>query len=55
MNKEEFCDAIKQIDIYDKEEYKIRLLGSILVLTGTLCFLYFQVKTKNEVDSVSNI
>lgn len=40
---------------YDKEEYKIRLLGSILVLTGTLCFLYFQLKTKNEVDSVSNI
>ena len=28
MNKEEFCDAIKQIDIYDKEEYN-KLLGKV--------------------------
>lgn len=39
----------------DEEEYAIRLLGSILVFLGTLCFLYFQQKTTEVDDSLSNI
>lgn len=35
--------------------YQIRLLGSILVLAGTLCLFYFQFKTAKPNDSPSNI
>jgi len=39
----------------NEEAYYIRFLGSIFVLIGTLCFLYFQYKTTQDEDTVSNI
>ena len=38
---------------YKNNKYKIRLLGSTLVLLGTICFLYFQVTNKDSTDSLS--
>lgn len=35
--------------------YEVRLLGSIFVLVGTLCFLYFQIKNTEPNDSLSNV
>lgn len=39
----------------DKKEYQIRFLGSILILAGIMCFLYFQLTTVTEEDSLSDI
>ena len=39
---------------YD-EAYAVRVLGSVLVLDGTLCFFYFQSKITVDADSLSNI
>lgn len=39
----------------DDDAYQIRFLGSIFVIVGTLCFLYFQLKTANPTDSLSNV
>ena len=39
---------------YD-EAYAVRVLGSVLVLAGTLCFFYFQSKITVDADSLSNI
>lgn len=39
----------------NNEAYQIRLFGSILILTGTICLLYFQVKTTVVTNSPSNI
>lgn len=35
--------------------YKIRLFGSILILVGTVCLFYFQIKTTVITDSPSNV
>ncbi len=35
--------------------YYIRLFGSILVLTGSICFLYFQIKSTRVTSSPSNV
>lgn len=40
---------------YYNKEYEIRLFGSILILTGSLCLLYFQLKTITIDDLPSNI
>lgn len=40
---------------YCNKEYEIRLFGSILVLVGTLCLLYFQIKTTTIDDLPSNV
>ena len=39
---------------YDSK-YMIRLIGSILVFVGTICFLYFQDSISVETDSLSNV
>ena len=39
---------------YDSK-YMIRLIGSILVFAGTICFLYFQDSISVESDSLSNV
>ena len=44
----------KEYKNYNNQSYEIRLIGSILILVGTLCFLYFQLTT-NQQDSSSNI
>lgn len=40
---------------HDSSEYFVRLFGSILVLSGSICFLYFQIKTGAVTESLSNI
>lgn len=40
---------------YKNKSYEVRFIGSILVLCGTICFLYFQLTTKNQKDSPSNV
>lgn len=40
---------------YNNESYHVRLIGSIFVLTGTICFLYFQLTTTFQTDSPSNV
>ena len=40
---------------YHNKSYEIRLIGSILILTGTICLLYFQLTTIRQNDSPSNI
>lgn len=40
---------------YRNKNYQIRLLGSILILAGTLCLVYFQKNNKTPVDSSSNV
>lgn len=39
----------------EDESLQIRLIGSGLLLLATLCFLYSQILTKEETESVSNI
>lgn len=40
---------------HPNKNYEIRLFGSILVLIGTLCLLYFQLNNSKGVDLPSNI
>lgn len=40
---------------YKNKSYEIRLFGSVLVLLGTLCLLYFQLNTTNNDDLPSNV
>lgn len=40
---------------YKTENYQVRLVGSGLILLGTLCLLYFQLNNTMEVDSTSII
>lgn len=40
---------------FKNKSYEVRFIGSILILAGTICFLYFQLTTKNQQDSPSNI
>ncbi len=39
----------------ENESLRVRFLGSCLLLLATLCFLYSQVETQNETESVSNV
>lgn len=38
----------------DNDSYQVRLIGSIFIITGTICFLYFQLTT-SFTDSPSNV
>lgn len=38
-----------------EDEYKVRLLGSIFILVGSICLLYFQLKTSTVTESPSNV
>lgn len=38
-----------------EKAYRVRFLGSILLLIGILCFLYFQLSITREENSISNI
>ncbi len=40
---------------HNEKAYKARFLGSILMISGILCFLYFQLKTTTSDDTVSSI
>lgn len=40
---------------YNNESYQVRLIGSIFIITGTICFLYFQLTTTYQDDSPSNV
>ena len=40
---------------YKNESYEVRLVGSTFILIGTLCFLYFQIKNNDPIDSTSNV
>ncbi len=40
---------------YHNKSYEVRLVGSTLILIGAICLLYFQVTTRQEVDSPSNV
>lgn len=40
---------------HNNESYQVRLVGSIFILTGTICFLYFQLTTTYQNDSPSNV
>ncbi len=40
---------------FNNESLRIRFLGSIFLLLATLSFLYSQLKTEQEEESVSNI
>ena len=40
---------------YKNKNYEIRLLGSIFILIGSICLLYFLKNTTNETDSPSNV
>ncbi len=40
---------------HKNESYQVRLIGSIFILTGTICFLYFQLTTSFQNDSPSNV
>lgn len=49
---------LRNYDDYKKhhtKSYEIRLMGSIFILFGTLCLLYFQYTNKKDIDSPSNI
>lgn len=37
------------------KNFEIRLIGSSLILLGTLCFLYFQLNNPNDEETPSNI
>lgn len=39
----------------DDDVYEIRFIGSIFLIVGILCFLYFQIKTSYSNDTVSSI
>ena len=41
--------------IHHNESYQVRLIGSIFIITGTICFLYFQLTTTYQNDSPSNV
>ncbi len=40
---------------HHNKDYEIRLFGSILMICGILCFLYFQIKTTSDSNTVSSI
>lgn len=40
---------------YKNKSYEVRLIGSTFFLIGTLCLLYFQATSSNEIDSPSNV
>lgn len=40
---------------YHNKSYETRLIGSILILVGSICLLYFQLTTMQEIDSPSNV
>lgn len=40
---------------YKNQNYEVRLIGSVLILAGSLCLLYFQINNTRPVDSPSNI
>ncbi len=40
---------------HHNKSYKIRLIGSIFILIGSICLLYFQTTTSNSTDSPSNV
>ncbi len=40
---------------HHNKSYEVRYMGSIFVLIGTLCFLYFQLTTRRQTDSPSNV
>ena len=40
---------------YPTKSYEVRLLGSIFLLAGSVCLLYFQITTTTKTDSPSNI
>ena len=40
---------------YKTKSYEIRLIGSILIIAGVICLLYFQVTTRKKNDSLSNV
>ncbi len=40
---------------YKNKSYAARLVGSTLILIGTLCLFYFQMTTTKQVDSSSNV
>ena len=40
---------------HPNKNYEIRLFGSILILVGTLCLLYFQLNNTNNIDLPSNV
>ena len=37
------------------KNYEVRLMGSLFLLLGALCLLYFQLNTKQIINSASNI
>ena len=39
----------------EDESLKVRLIGSILLLLATLCFIYSQVLNQEPTESVSNV
>lgn len=43
--------AFKNCSDINRESYLIRLIGSILFLIGSLCFLYFRIDNKNKIQS----
>lgn len=47
-NYKDFCK-------HKNKSYEVRYIGSIFVLIGTLCFLYFQLTTRRQTDSPSNV
>lgn len=40
---------------YKTKNYEVRLMGSILILVGVICLLYFQITTRQKTDSPSNV
>lgn len=40
---------------YKNKSYEVRLIGSTFFFIGTLCLLYFQSISSNEIDSPSNV
>lgn len=53
-----FYFLIRNYSDYQKhhdESHEIRLIGSILLLAGTICLIYFQLKNINPTDSPSNV
>lgn len=39
----------------NSKAYEFRFIGSVLMISGILCFLYFQIKTSYSDDTVSSI
>lgn len=42
-------------NIYEKNKDLIRLYGSIFFLIGALCFLYYRINDKNDIQSIVEI